>query len=96
MAAVWFKDYNNYYYNDTVNNLFHKCFTNFRKHCPWEPPQSRVHQSQSLHTIATCAPEPITAELTSMTYFKKRADLYLQQRELDQDFCRQFGPILCI
>ena len=37
-------------------------------------------------TIATCAPEPITAELTSTTYPKKQADLYLQQRELDQDF----------
>ena len=37
-------------------------------------------------TIATCAPEPITAELTSTTYLKKQADLYLQQYELDRDF----------
>ena len=37
-------------------------------------------------TIVTCAPEPITAELTSTTYLKKRADLYVQQYELDRDF----------
>ena len=37
-------------------------------------------------TIVTCAPEPITTELTSTTYLKKQADLYLQRRELDQDF----------
>ena len=37
-------------------------------------------------TIVTCAPEPITAELTSTTHLKKHADLYLQQRELDRDF----------
>ena len=37
-------------------------------------------------TIVTCAPEPITAELTSTTYLKKQADLYLQRRELDRDF----------
>ena len=58
----------------------------FRKHRPPEPPQSRAHQSQSLHTIATGAPEPIPAELTSMAYLKKQADLYLQRRELDPDF----------
>ena len=39
----------------------------------------------ALSTIATCAPEPITAELTSTTYLKKQADLYLQRRELDWD-----------
>ena len=32
------------------------------------------------------APEPITAELTSTTYHKKQADLYLQRQELDRDF----------
>ena len=37
-------------------------------------------------TIATCTPEPITAELTSTTYLKKQADLYLQLRKLDRDF----------
>ena len=37
-------------------------------------------------TIATCAPEPITTELTSMTCLKKQVDLYLQQRELERDF----------
>ena len=66
----------------------------FRKHCPPEPPQSRTHQSQSLHTVATCAPEPIIAELKPTTYLKKQADLYLQWRELDQDFARGFGPVL--
>ena len=40
----------------------------------------------NIATIAMCAPEPITAELTSTTYLKKQADLYLQRRELDQDF----------
>ena len=42
--------------------------------------------SLALHTIVTCTPEPITAELTPTTYLKKQADLYLQQRELDRDF----------
>ena len=37
-------------------------------------------------TIVTCAPEPITAELTSMTQLKKRVDLYLQWIKLDWDF----------
>ena len=41
---------------------------------------------ETIATIATCAPEPITAELTSTTYLKKQADLYLQQSELDRDF----------
>ena len=41
-------------------------------------------------TIATCAPEPITAELKPTTYLKKQADLYLQRRELD----RESGPRL--
>ena len=58
----------------------------FRKHCPPEPLQSRAHQSQSLHTMAMCAPEPITAELKPMTYLKKQADLFLQRHELDRDF----------
>ena len=53
--------------NDTVNKLFQKCFTNSAEHCPPEPPQSHAHQSQSLHIMATCAPEPITAELKPTT-----------------------------
>ena len=40
----------------------------------------------ALYTIATFTPEPMTAELTSTTYLKKQADLYLQWRELDRDF----------
>ena len=40
----------------------------------------------TIATIVTCTPEPITAELTSTTYLKKQADLYLQRRELDRDF----------
>ena len=40
----------------------------------------------TIATIVTCAPEPITAELTSTNHLKKQADLYLQRRELDQDF----------
>ena len=43
-------------------------------------------------TIVTCAPEPITAELTSTTYLKKQADLYLQRRELDRDFASGSVP----
>ena len=59
----------------------------FHEHCPPEPPQSHVHQSQSLHTVATCAPEPVTAELTSTTYLKKQAlDLDLQCSKLEHDF----------
>ena len=42
-------------------------------------------------TTVTCAPEPITAELTSTTYLKKQVDLYLQRRELDWDFAG--GPV---
>ena len=42
--------------------------------------------SLTVATIATCAPESITAELTFTTYLKKQADLYLQWRELDRDF----------
>ena len=71
----------------------------FCKHCPPEPPQSRAHQSQSLHTMATCAAEPITAELKPTTYLKKQADLYLQRRKLDRDFAGgsvPFCSILCI
>ena len=66
----------------------------FHEHCPPEPPQSRARQSQSLHTVATCASEPITAELKPTTYLKKQADLYLQRRELDRYFAR--GSVLCI
>ena len=40
----------------------------------------------TIATIATSAPEPITEELTSTTYLKKQADLYLQWRKLDRDF----------
>ena len=40
----------------------------------------------NIATIITCAPEPITAELTQTTYLKKQADLYLQWCELDRDF----------
>ena len=43
-------------------------------------------------TIATCAPEPIAAELTSMTYLKKQVDLYLQQHKLDRDFASGLVP----
>ena len=43
-------------------------------------------------TTAPCAPEPITAELTSMAYLKKQVDLYLQRCELDRDFAG--GPVL--
>ena len=43
-------------------------------------------------TTVTCAPEPITAELTSTTYLKKQADLYLQRRELDRDFASGSVP----
>ena len=31
----------------------------------------------TIATTATCAPEPVTAELDSTTYLKKPADLYL-------------------
>ena len=43
-------------------------------------------------TIATCAPEPIAAELIPMTYLKKQEDLYLQRRELDWDFASGSVP----
>ena len=46
----------------------------------------------TIATIVTCAPEPITAELTSTTYLKKQADLDLQQRELDRDFAAGSVP----
>ena len=35
----------------------------------------------TIATIATFAPEPITAELKPMTYLKKQADLYLQWQD---------------
>ena len=46
----------------------------------------------TIATIVTCAPEPITAELTSMTYLKKQVDLDLQWRELDRDFAGSSVP----
>ena len=46
----------------------------------------------TIATTATCAPEPITAELTSTTHLKKQADLYLQRRELDRDFASGSVP----
>ena len=65
----------------------------FRELCPPEPPQSHAHQSQSLHTVAMCTPEPITAELKPMTYLKKEMDLYLQRRQLDRDFASGSVPL---
>ena len=53
MAAAWFKGVQRRIcsgYNDTVNKLFHKSFTNSAQHCPPEPPHSRAHQSQSLQS----------------------------------------------
>ena len=40
----------------------------------------------TITTIVMCVPELITAELTSTTYLRKQADLYLQRLELDRDF----------
>ena len=68
----------------------------FHKHCPPEPPQSCAHQSQSLHTVATCASEPIIAELKPTTYIKKQADLYLQRHELDRDFACSSVPFCSV
>ena len=34
----------------------------------------------TIGTIVTCAPEPVTAELTPTSYLKKQLDLYLQRR----------------
>ena len=76
MAAAWFKGVQRRIcldYNDTINKLFHKCFTN-------------LLALSKISTIATCAPEPITAELKPTTYLKKQADLYLHCCELDRDF----------
>ena len=68
----------------------------FREHCPTEPPHSCAHQSQSLHTIATCATEPITAEPTANPHLKKQADLYLQRCELDRDFAGGSVPFCSV
>ena len=72
VAAAWFKGVQRRIcldYNDTVNNLFQKCFTN-----------SASIANRSHHT---CTPEPITTEPTATPHLKKQADLYLQRRELD-------------
>ena len=45
-----------------------------------------------MYPSQTCTPEPITAELKPTTYPKKQADLYLQRRELDQDFAGSSVP----
>ena len=50
----------------------------------------------TIATIVTCAPEPITAELTSTTYLKKQADLYLQRCELDRDFAGGSVPFCSV
>ena len=71
-----------WYCNNTVNKLFHKCFTN--------------STSIAGATTVTCAPEPITAELKPTTYLKKQADLYLQHRELDQDFTSGLVPFCSV
>ena len=68
----------------------------FYEHCPPETPQSRAHKSQSLHTVATCTPEPITAELKPTTYLKKQVDLYLQWHELDRDFAGGSVPFCSV
>ena len=94
VAAAWFNGVQHRIYldYDTVNKLFHKCFTNsasiinLSHSSKWLQPLVCAHQSQSLDIIATCAPEQITAELTSMTYLKKQSDLYLQRCEQDWDF----------
>ena len=53
----------------------------------------QIPRALSTRTITvTCAPEPITAELTSTIYLKKRADLYLQRCELDRDFAGSSVP----
>ena len=57
-----------------------------------EPPQSCAHQSQSLHTVVTCAPEPITAELKPMT----TSGFIPAVARAGPGFCRRFGPVLCI
>ena len=51
--------------------------------------QYRIVHRQALLTVATtvmCTPEPTTAEPTATPHRKKQANLYLQRRELDQDF----------
>ena len=48
----------------------------------------------TIATIATCAPEAVTAEPILTTHLKKQADLYLQM--LDWDFGSGLVPVLCI
>ena len=82
MAATWFKGVQRRIcldYNDTLINYFINALL---------IPLALL----TIATIAMCAPEPITAELTSTTYLKKQAYLHLQQRELDQDFASGLVP----
>ena len=76
MAVAWFKGVQRHIcldYNDTVNTFFINAL--------------QILQALSTRaTTVTRTPEPITAELTSMTYLKKQAGLHLQQHEVDQDF----------
>ena len=79
MAATWFKGVQHRIcldYNDTLINYFINAL------------QIPIALSTiaTIATIATCTPEQITAELTSMTNFKKQVDLYLYRRKLDRDF----------
>ena len=46
----------------------------------------------ALSTIAMCAPEPITAELTPLTCLEKQAHLYLQRCKLDRDYAGGLVP----
>ena len=45
-------------------------------------------------TTVTCAPEPITAELTSTTYLKKKSRFIPAAVRAGPRFCRRFGPVL--
>ena len=45
-------------------------------------------------TTVTCAPEPITAELTSTTYLKKKSRFIPAAARAGPRFCRRFGPVL--
>ena len=47
-------------------------------------------------TTVTCAQDPITAELTSTTYLKRKADLDLQQCELDRDLAAGSVPFCSV
>ena len=69
--------------NDTVNKLF----------------QVHLQIPLALLTIATtvtCALQPITAEPTATPHLKKQVDLYLQRRELDQDFAGGSVPFCSV